>query len=86
MFGKTIWLPKCQVTSSRCEDLILLHFYLQMLNDINVKNSLDSLRCKYQLKQITKTREKNVAPNKNCFLRKMGLKFQNPHIVCKIAF
>ena len=22
----SIWLPKCQVTSSRCEDLILLHF------------------------------------------------------------
>ena len=28
---KSIWLPKCEVTSSRCEDLILLHFYLQML-------------------------------------------------------
>ena len=37
MFGKIIWLPKCQVTSSRCEDLMLLHFSLQMLNDINVK-------------------------------------------------
>ena len=31
---------------------LLLHFYLQMLNIINVKNSWDSLRCKYQLKQI----------------------------------
>ena len=39
MFGKTIWLPKCQVTSSRYEYLILLHFYFQMLDDINVKNS-----------------------------------------------
>ena len=78
MFGKTIWLPKCLVTSSRCENLILLHFYLQMLNDINVENSLDSLRCKYQPQQITKTREKNVSTNENCILRKMGLKFQNP--------
>ena len=29
-----------------------------MLNDVNVKNSRDSLRCKYQLKQITKVEEK----------------------------
>ena len=49
-----------------------------MLNDTNVKNSRDSLRCKYQLKQITKTREKNVATNENCILRKLSLKFQNP--------
>ena len=27
-------LPKCQVTSSKCEDLILLDCYLQMLNDM----------------------------------------------------
>ena len=49
-----------------------------MLNDINVKNSWDSVRCKYQLKQITKNREKNVATNENWILRKMGLNFQNP--------
>ena len=48
MFGKTIWLPKCQVTNSRCEDVILLHFYLQMLNDMNVKNSWESLGLKFQ--------------------------------------
>ena len=29
-----------------------------MLNDINVKNSWESLRCKCRLKQITKSREK----------------------------
>ena len=88
MFGKTIWLPKCQVTNSTWEDLILLHFYLHMLNDINVKNSWDSVRCKYQLKQIAKTRKKNVTTNENCILRKIGLKFQNPsvNILCKIAF
>ena len=39
MFGKTIWPPKCQVISLRYEYLLALHFYLQMLNDINVKNS-----------------------------------------------
>ena len=51
-----------------------------MLNYINVEYSWESLRCKFQLKQITKSREKNVATNKNCILRKMGLKFQNPSI------
>ena len=57
-----------------------------MLKDTNVKNSW---RCKYQLKQITKTREKkNVATNENWILRKMGLKFQNPNfnILRKITF
>ena len=49
-----------------------------MLNDINVKNSRDSSRCKYHLKQATKTRAKNVATNENCILREMVLKFQNP--------
>ena len=59
-----------------------------MLNKMNVKNSWDSVRIKYQLKQIMKTREKNVATNKNCILRKMGLKFQSPsfNILFKIAF
>ena len=59
-----------------------------MLNKMNVKNSWDSVRIKYQLKQIIKTREKNVATNENCILRKMGLKFQNPsfNILFKIAF
>ena len=59
-----------------------------MLNKMNVKNSWDSVRIKYQLKQIIKTREKNVATNKKCILRKMGPKFQNPsfNILFKIAF
>ena len=45
-------------------------------------------KCKYQLQQITKTREKNVATNENWILKKMGLKFQNPNlnILRKIAF
>ena len=30
IFGKTIWLRKCQVTSSRCEEVILLEFHLQI--------------------------------------------------------
>ena len=55
---------------------------------MNVKITWDSLRCKYQLKQITKTRGQIFATNENCFLRKMSLKFQNPSfsILCKIAF
>ena len=44
-------------------------------------NSGDTLRCKYQLKQIAKTREKNIAANENYILRKMGLKFQTPSFI-----
>ena len=59
-----------------------------MLDDVNVKNLRDSLRCKYQLKQITKIREKNVATNENCILIKIGLKFQNSsfNILYELAF
>ena len=47
-----------------------------------LKYSRDSLRCKYELKQVTKTRE----TNESRVLRKMGLKFENPsfNILCKI--
>ena len=87
MFGKTIWLPKCQVTSSRCEDVNPLHFYLQMLNDINVKISWESLRCKFQLNQITKTREKMSQPMKTVFWEKWGYNFKtSASTLCKIAF
>ena len=65
---------------------MLLHFYIQILNDINVKNSWDNVRCKSQLKKISKTREKIVATNENCILRKMGLKFQNTNFKIQIAF
>ena len=33
VFGEMIWLPEFPVSGSRCEDLILLHLYPQMLND-----------------------------------------------------
>ena len=46
---------------------MLLHFYLQMLNDINVDNSWESLRWKFQLKQITKIREKKSKLMKTAF-------------------
>ena len=56
----------CQVTSSKHEDLIFfLHFYLQILNDIDVKNSLGSLKCKYYLKQVTRTRKQMLEINEN---------------------
>ena len=48
------------------------------VNVVNLKTSWNSLRCKYQLKQITRTIEKNNATNKNYILRQKGLKFQNP--------
>ena len=56
-----------------------------MLNDINVKNLGEHVRCKHQLKQTIKTREKHVATNENSILRKMDLKFQDLsfNILCK---
>ena len=62
MFGKSIWLLKCHAASARCEDLILLHFYLHMLNDVNVKNSMRQFKMQISA-QIPKTRQKNVATN-----------------------
>ena len=44
-------------------------------------NSGDTLRYKYQLKQIAKTREKNIAANENYILRKIGLKFQTSSFI-----
>ena len=38
MFGKMIWLSEFLVNDLRCEELILLQFYLQMLND-NIKTT-----------------------------------------------
>ena len=48
-----------------------------MLNDVDIKNSWDSLWCKYQLKQITQTREKIAAANENCISKNMDWKLQN---------
>ena len=47
-----------------------------MLNDTSVKRSWDSLRCKYQLKQITKTREKMLQPMKTAFWEKWASNFK----------
>ena len=47
-----------------------------MSKDITIKNWWDILKCKYHVKQITKTREKNIATNETSFWRKMSLKFQ----------
>ena len=83
MFGKTIWLSKCQVTSSS-EDLILLPFYLQMLNKINVKNSWESLKCRFQL--IIKSREKMLQPMKTACWEKWAENFKTlASTLCKIA-
>ena len=67
---------------------MLLNFNLHMLNDINVKNSWGSARCKYQLKQITKTREKKCCNQWKLNSEKKDLQFQNPNlnILRKIAF
>ena len=39
-------------------------------NDLNFKNSWDSLQCKYKLKHITKTREKMLQPIKTTLWEK----------------
>ena len=52
---------KCNFLESANMDLSLFYFE----------------EAKYQLKQITKTREKNVRTSENCILRKMSLKCQN---------
>ena len=59
-----------------------------MLNDINVKNSWNSLRCKHQLKQITKTREKMLQSMKAAFWEKFVENLKNPsfNILCQITF
>ena len=36
MFGRMNWILEFWVTCFRWEDLILLHIYLQILNDMNV--------------------------------------------------
>ena len=47
------------VSGFRCEDLTLLRFYLQMLNDKMLKpNNKTCLKCKYRLKHLTISKEK----------------------------
>ena len=70
MFGKTIWFPNCQVTSSRSEDLVLLDFYLQMLNDKNVKTHETVEDANINSSRWLGEEEKNAVINENCILRK----------------
>ena len=79
MFAKTIRVSLFQVTGSRCEYLILLNFYLQILKphetvyDANINSNRKSQLAKKSC---------------NYILRKMGLKFQKPNFnnLFKIAF
>ena len=53
MFGKAIRPSEFRVSGFRCEDVILLRFHLQMLNDKMIKpNNKTCLKYKYQPKQI----------------------------------
>ena len=49
-----------------------------MFNDMNVKNSWESLRCKFQLQQITKSREKVLQPIETAFWEKFKNLSFNP--------
>ena len=54
------------VSGFRCEDLILLHFFFQIVNDKMLKsNKKACLICRYQLKNITITI--NVVTEKKFF-------------------
>ena len=88
MFGKIIWLSVFQLTGSRCEDLILLHFFLRMLNNMSLlKPHKTCLRYNDQLKEITIT-SRNLATNTNFIVRKMSSNIPNHNfnILCKIGF
>ena len=68
-FGKMIGLSEVRGSGFRFEDLILLCFCLQMLIDKIFKaNNEICLKCDYQLKQKTISREKNVALDKKWIL------------------
>ena len=65
MFGSLIGLSEFWSGGFGCEDLILIHFCLQMLNDNKLKPTNEiCLKRKYHLKQKTITRGKNVATGK----------------------
>ena len=58
MFRDMIRLSEFWGSVFGCEDLILACFCLQMLNDNILKPTNECLKCQYQLKQKTLTREK----------------------------
>ena len=68
MLGKMIRSSDFRVSGFRCEDLIFIRFYLQMLNDKMVKpNNKTCLKCKYQLKLIYNYKKREiVATNEKC--------------------
>ena len=59
MFGNMIRLSGFWASGFGCEDLILVCFCLQLLSDNMLKPTNEiRLKCQYQLKQKTMTREK----------------------------
>ena len=66
-----IGLSEFQGSGLRCENLIRLQFYLQMLNDNNTY-----LKCWYQLKQKTVSRETMLKLIKSTFFEKSISSFE----------
>ena len=65
---KMIGFSEFRGSGFRYEDLLFVGFCLQMLHDKILKpNNEVCLKCKYQLKQKTRSRE-NVATDKKCIL------------------
>ena len=72
MFGNRTGLSEFWGSGFRCEDLIILGFCLQMLNDKMLKptNTETFLKCKYHLKQKIIGREKMLQMIKGAFFEK----------------
>lgn len=52
---KNYWAFRVSVSGFRCKELILLHYYLLIVNNkMSKRNNQIYLKCKYQLKRITK--------------------------------
>ena len=71
MFGNVTGLSEFWSRNLRCEDLMLLLFWVQMLNDKILKlNNKTCIKCEYQLKQKTLSRKKILQLIKSAFFEK----------------
>ena len=68
---KMIWFSEFWRSGFSCEDPMLSHFHLQMLNDRKLKLENEAcLKCKYQLRKIAMRREKMLQLIKSPFFEK----------------
>ena len=71
MFGKMIRLSEFWRSGFKCEDLMLLHLHLQILDGRMLKpNDETCLKCKFKLEQNTLRREKLLELIKSAYFEK----------------